>query len=298
MALRSLGSNLLAKASPGSSLRETEEQRKQGAVPEQNAGAQPTSVVRETLDQPIEKSVPGGTEKVIASKPAIQPNVSSAPDTGQGLMPQMGGAAQAAATGRNINSQGGNAPGAAVTAPKSSPTSFKAASSVSSTTPVQAKVASYGSNVGMFGPGAIGVGSKNEPSLGTQLPAFSGLGSVGNRASAADGSGGGNTRNIFQGAAATLANAIDKGVVSAVKNKGTTSNYTPTSNVSKALMSYANSPSAAKAGVSSALRSVDNYLHNDYGRGGASIQSTAQNVSKAVQSAVNKVSSVLRSLFK
>lgn len=109
MALRSLGTTLLAKAGAGSALRKNDEDRTGGAVPQANASAQSSSVARSSIDQPLELATPGGTEKQIAVKPNLQPNMSTAPATqpmgmgNQGLVPQMGGAAAAASAGRNIN---------------------------------------------------------------------------------------------------------------------------------------------------------------------------------------------------
>lgn len=95
MALRSLGSTLLAKTGTGSALRSADETRKQGAVQQQASSAQPESVIRKTTEQPLEKAVPEGTDKLLAVQPNIQGKVSldttsgspSAPNSAMGMLP-------------------------------------------------------------------------------------------------------------------------------------------------------------------------------------------------------------------
>lgn len=287
MALRSLGTTLLAKTNPGTALRTKEEQNVQGAVPAANTSAQPNAAVRKTVDQPMEVSVPGGTEKSVAVKPTIQPNVSTTqPATGiqgQGLLPQMGGAVAATNAGRNINapvapsSAGNVATPNKVAAPISAPVGAKSSTSVSS----GGRVASAAVPNSNF-LSNVGVGAKNAPAetnvRAVSVP-FTGIGS---RVSAAEDGGKSYEvgRSLPQAVAATVANIIDKGVVNAVKNIGKT-NYTPTSNVSRSLMQFASNPSAAKSsGILSNISSAANTAKN-----------TASNV-------VQKASSWLRSLFK
>lgn len=279
MALRSLGATLLAKSNPGTALRNKEEQNVQGAVPAGNTAAQPESAVRKTTDQPLEVAVPGGTEKSVAVKPTLQPNISTTqPSTaaqGQGLLPQMGGASAAAIAGRNINAptSGGNVSSPNnVSSPISSPVGAKSSSSSSSAGRTAVKAVPNSNFLS-----ALGVGEKNAPAQTNASAVSVPFTGIGSRVSAAeDGKSYEVGRSALQGAAATLANIIDKGVVNAFKNKGTT-NYQPTSAASRSLMSFANNPSAAKSsGILSNLDKAKN---------------TASNV-------VQKASSWLRSLFK
>ena len=287
MSLRSLGATLLAKSNPGTALRNKEEQNIGGAVPAGNTSAQPNSAVRKTVDQPLEVSVPGGTEKNVAVKPTIQPNVSTTqPSTaaqGQGLLPQMGGGAAAAIAGRNINapaapvSGGGNVVSPNnVNSPSLSPTAQKASTSASSAGRV-AK-ASVGNNAFLSN---MGVGEKNAPAQTNTYNPVSTNFQLGTRASAAEGSNNEVGRSALQGVAATIANVIDKGVVNAVKNIGNVNNYQPTSKASQSLMNFASNP---KASQSSGIIS--------------NIRSAASNAGQKVSNTVQKASSWLRSLFK
>ena len=288
MALRSLGSVLLSKSNPGTALRNQEEKAMGGAVPAGNTSAQPGSAVRGTVDQPLEVSVPGGTEKNVAVKPTIQPNVSTTqPSTaaqGQGLLPQMGGGAMAAAAGRNINAApapvtgGGNiiSPNN-VTSPSISPLAPK--SSVAASSAGRVAKASVGNNAFLSN---MGVGEKNAPAQTNSYNPVSTNFQLGTRASAAEGGGNNEVgRSLAQGVAATVANIIDKGVVNAVKNIGNTNNYQPTSKASQAIMNFANNPKASQSsGVISNIRSA------------------ASNVAQKASNTVQKASSWLRSLFK
>lgn len=287
MALRSLGATLLAKSNPGTALRNKEEQNIQGAVPAGNASAQPESAVRKTVDQPLEVSVPGGTEKNVAVKPTLQPNISTTqPSTpAQGLLSQMGGAGAAVAANRNINapapsgqpSGGGNIVNPNnVNAPASSPIAAKSSSAISSA----GRTAKTAVSSQPFLE-AMGVGAKNAPAATNTYNPVSTNWQLGTRASAAEGSNNEVGRSLAQGVAATVANIIDKGVVNAVKNIGKTSNYQPTSKASQSLMNFASNPKASQSsGIMSNLRSA------------------ASNVSQKASTAVQKASSWLRSLFK
>lgn len=287
MALRSLGSVLLSKSNPGTALRNKEEKSMGGAVPAGNTSAQPDSAVRKTVDQPLEVSVPGGTEKNVAVKPTLQPNISTTqPSTaaqGQGLLPQMGGGAAAAIAGRNINAPAAPASGGGnvvspnnVNSPSSNPATQKASTSVSSTGRVATKATPNSNFLS-----ALGVGEKNAPAQTNSYNPVSTNWQLGTRASAAEGSNNEVGRSLAQGVAATVANIIDKGVVNAVKNIGKTNNYQPTSKASQSLMNFASNP---KASQSSGIIS--------------NIRSAASNVAQKASNTVQKASSWLRSLFK
>lgn len=109
MALRSLGSTLLAKAGSGSQLRSAEESRKENAVSRQSAIAQPTSVVRKTTDEPLEKPTPEGTEKLVSVQPVMEGRVSTNSQANQGILPAMGGANAAVASNIPVAKLGINA---------------------------------------------------------------------------------------------------------------------------------------------------------------------------------------------
>lgn len=104
MALRSLGSTLVAKAGTGSALRQKDETRMGGMVPAQAAGAQPDSQVRQGVQTPIESAVPAGSQKVVSTQPIMQPKLDAMGQSGMGLLGEMGGAGKAAETGRPIGS--------------------------------------------------------------------------------------------------------------------------------------------------------------------------------------------------
>lgn len=89
--LRTVGSTLLAKASPGGALRKTEEQNIESpAIPGKGGIG---TISRAGLEQPIERQVPPGSAKVVSSAPSVEGNVAPGgmlptqpiPDTGMGL---------------------------------------------------------------------------------------------------------------------------------------------------------------------------------------------------------------------
>lgn len=272
MALRSLGATLLAKSGTGSSLRRLEEQSVGGAVPAANAQAQANSAARKSVDQPMEVSVPGGTEKNIAVKPIIQPNVSNiAPPAGQGLVPQMGGGAMAAATGVNINTP---------VAPVSAPVGMRTASTVSAArSPAKAAASPFTDSI-------MGVGAKNAPAQTNSWNPVSVPFSLGNRTSAETGQGNQEVgRSLIQGAAATIANAIQGGGV----------DKKATNPVSQALINFANTPSKAKT---TGIKSNIDKAYSNVQKAVQQAPSVAQNVAQKVSNTVQKASSWLRSLFR
>lgn len=300
MALRSLGATLLAKTSPGTALRKGEEERKQGAVPQANVSAQPSSVSRSTIDQPLEVSTPGGTEKQVAVKPQLQPNMSTAPATqpmgmgNQGIVPQMGGAAAAASAGRNINAAPAPAPGVnriaapSVSAPILSPTGIKASSGVSSAGGVARTAVRSQPMLDMIAP--TGVGEKNAPAQTSSYnPVSVPFTGIGSRVSAAEGGNNEVGRSLLQGAAATVANAIQGGGV----------DTKATNPVSKALINFANTPSQAKnTGILSNLNKASNTVQKAVQAAPTVLRSVATQASNTAQSAAKQVTNFLRSLFK
>ena len=272
MALRSLGSTLVAKASPGSALRNKIEERAQGAVADQAAGAQPTNVVRENVQQPLEKAVPEGSLKTVSVQPMMQPkNEASGAMQGQGpeamgLVPQMGGAARAAETGRPISAPTGlrSATSSVAAAPVSS--GANVATKLNETfgpnlSPSQKTSYAQGVTTPQARPTPTPTQVKNTPSTQAFNPIGFLEGTLGGRVSAADNVGK-NTpmdfeRNLAQGIAATLGGAIDK----AGKFVG---GFLPEMNVSENLQKFANNPSTAgitqniQKGLSGAANTVSN----------------------------------------
>jgi hypothetical protein len=95
-------------------------------------------------------------------------------------------------------------------------------------------------------------------------------------------------RSLLQGVAATVANAIQPG---ADKNA--------TNPVSKALISFANTPSAAKStGIMSNVNQAAKTVSQAVQSAPTVLRSVATQASNTAQSAAKKVTSFLRSLFK
>jgi hypothetical protein len=285
MALRSLGATLLAKAGTGSALRNLDEKASQGAVPSGNTSAQPTSTSRSNVNQPIEIAVPGGTQKQVAVKPQIQPNMSSSPNSvplsqGAGLVPQMGGGAAAAAANQNINAP-------SVSSPISAPFSMRATSSKSSGAGTARAAAGVQPMLDMISPS--GVGSKNAPSQTNSYNPVSVPFTLGNRASAAEGGNNEVGRSAIQGAAATIANAIQGGGV----------DQKATNPVSQALINFANTPSKAKStGIMSNINKAANTVQKTVQSAPSTLRSVASQASNTAQNVVKQVTNVLRSLFR
>ena len=187
MALRQVGSSLVAKASPGAAYRQSSEQRiTKPAIP---GKAEVGSVGRKFLEEPFNQAVPGGSEKVVRSGPGIesQPGLQTPSPTPQqqatlsGAIGMPSGASQLR-SGANTQSlfQGG----------VSSP-SAPAASAVTRGGKTASVSSSSGNLASAMKPMDIGLMSEG-PSSSYQAPKtqdtvgsfYPGIGSLGNRASA------------------------------------------------------------------------------------------------------------------
>lgn len=70
MALRSLGQTLISKASPGAALRKVAEQNIEApAIP---GKAEPGGLDRTSIEEPLERSVSEGSDKIVAAKPTVE----------------------------------------------------------------------------------------------------------------------------------------------------------------------------------------------------------------------------------
>lgn len=70
MALRSLGSSLVAKASPGATYRKQAETNIEN--PELPGRGKVGSIDRAQLEEPLERSVPGGSQKIVGVQPTVE----------------------------------------------------------------------------------------------------------------------------------------------------------------------------------------------------------------------------------
>lgn len=118
MAIQRLGSSLIAKSQVGSRLRSTEEERQTGALQRGSASAQTGSPVRGSVDEPIEKLNPQGTQKIVSVQPSITPTEKSVVSK-IGIAPSIGAASRVSnpsgtsnggGTGQASNPGGGAAP--------------------------------------------------------------------------------------------------------------------------------------------------------------------------------------------
>lgn len=118
MAIQRLGSSLIAKSQSGSRLRSAEEDRQTGALQRGSASAQTGSPVRGSVDEPIEKLNPQGTQKIVSVQPSITPTEKSVVSK-IGIAPSIGAASRVSnpsgtsnggGTGKASNPGGGAAP--------------------------------------------------------------------------------------------------------------------------------------------------------------------------------------------
>lgn len=118
MAIQRLGSSLIAKSQPGSRLRSSEEDRQTGAIQRGSDSAQTGSPVRGSVDEPIEKLNPQGTQKIVSVQPSITPTEKSVVSK-VGIAPSIGaasrvnnpsGASNGGGVGKTSNPGGGAAP--------------------------------------------------------------------------------------------------------------------------------------------------------------------------------------------
>lgn len=334
MALRSLGSTLLAKAGSGAALRTAEEAKKQGAVQQNASSAQVGSVQRSTIDQPLEKAVPEGTEKIVATAPVMQGKVSvdnGAPNAMMGMLPEMGGAAAAAKSNVPVSRLAES--GAPLSAPvgQSKATEQIGAAPVSSGANLRTQIqntfggflsptqvtdyAKKGSQQGDIKTTAV----QNEPGYkpSSVNPLTGWLTGTGSRVSADSGQPDFSfNRNFLQGIADAIGGAID----TAGKFVQKTTGYSPgEGNVSENLHRAASVPSnlgifanlnaaaqnrplpaAQSPYVQKAANTIQN-VKNTVSNAGSNLRSQAQNVVNKVTSGVkntaSKVSNWLRSLW-
>ncbi|MCL4482636.1 MAG: hypothetical protein M1445_08495 [Bacteroidetes bacterium] len=292
MALRSLGSSLMAKASPGGALRKRTEERIQGATQAGAQAGQPGSVQRQSVQEPLEKQVPTGTQKVVSVQPTIQPTVKGAETAPTaGIVPQMGGAGMAGATGRSIASGGGQAspvsPGGGAAR-----VSAQAPTAVSAGAAPGARPATRNAPTPGGGGAVLGLQAPPSPTysqsgfLGGILPTAL---SLGGRSMA----GGGNEsvpQNFGQAVAGAVGNAINT-VGRALGNP------LPERNVSENLQKFASNVSNTIKGVGSISKPAAT-VQAVAQKAAPVVQNVVRSVQKAVQQATQKATNVLRSLFR
>jgi len=83
MALRSIGSSLLAKASPGGAYRKAEEQNIQNPQTSGDLGL----IARSNIEEPITRQVSPGSAKIVAQQPIFEGLVNPSSDLGRGVVP-------------------------------------------------------------------------------------------------------------------------------------------------------------------------------------------------------------------
>lgn len=324
MALRSLGSTLLAKAGSGTQLRSAEEARKEGVVSRQSAVAQPTSVVRKTTDEPLEKPTPEGTEKLVSVQPVMEGRVSTNSQANQGILPQMGGASAAVAGNMPVaklginagvptsRSQSGGDASSNVAAgkPISSPQSFSQPTAAMGQTPKSSGLNLQTQIKNQFGgfltPGEITnyaqTASKGGDSVKADVskpsftpsntnPLFGWLTGAGNTVSADELAKPTNVefnRNLLQGISKVVQQVIDS-------VGGATGNIFPEGNVSEFLGQRADTPS--NLGLFANLSGSQNASKSPYVQQASNaVKQSVAKASSAAKNVANKVSSTASNL--
>lgn len=281
MALRTVGSTLLAKANPGGALRSKEEKLvERPDIPDAGAVG---SVNRQMVEEPLQRQVPEGSVKVVSATPTVEGTTVATP----GMNPAQPMAGQGMGTGMFPGESGATPSRGAANQPLFaggvSPEAGPSASLRSNVQPGRT-----GSTVsGGALPGAqVATAYKSEeaPSVNVQgersisedrTPLSVGLfGQIGNKAFAEGTPGESKTRTLGQGIAQTVGSGL-----------GPIFQATP---VGRAIMSYANSPQVTSSGGGSIQKAVQNV--------GAALRS--YNPVQTFSSNVNKAASVLRSLFR
>lgn len=83
MALRSIGSSLLAKSNPGGAYRKAEEQNIQNPQTSGDLGL----IARSNIEEPIARQVSPGSAKIVAQQPIFEGLVNPSSDLGRGVVP-------------------------------------------------------------------------------------------------------------------------------------------------------------------------------------------------------------------
>lgn len=138
MAIQRLGSSLMAKSQSGSRLRSAEEDRQTGALQRGADSAQIGSPVRGSVDEPINKLEPQGTQKVVSVQPSITPTEKSVVSR-VGIAPSLGAASRI----NSPSSGGGKASNPGGGATPASRTAFQPAKTTSSAGGAARPAASY-----------------------------------------------------------------------------------------------------------------------------------------------------------
>lgn len=290
MAIQRLGSSLIAKSQAGSRLRSAEEDRQAGALQRGADAAQIGSPVRGSVDEPINKLEPQGTQKVVSVQPSITPTEKSVVSR-VGIAPSLGAASRVGSP----TSNGGSASNPGGGATPASRTSFQPAKVSGSVGGIGRPALSYAPGGGGAGGAVLGAKTQTQgTAVRVSNPTQAGNKSFLQGVPSAIGSFGGGRvsagelpganlpkegRNLSQGIALTIGNLTNNkalqnyGTSAAVTKAGTGSITKPSATV-KAVVQKA-TPVVQKA--ASVLRSV---------------------ASNTAQKASNTVQNVIRSLTK
>lgn len=287
MAIQRLGSSLIAKSQSGSRLRSAEEDRQTGALQRGSASAQTGSPVRGSVDEPIEKLNPQGTQKIVSVQPSITPTEKSVVSK-IGIAPSIGAASRVSnpsgvsnggGTGKASNPGGGAAP--------ASRTAFRAAQVGASTSGIGRPAIGYtpgGGGASGSVKGASTQGSVSRVTNPTQLQSqglVKSLTGLGNRVSAGETT----VKPVIFKPTTAIKGAVGKAIDTVGRSLG---NPLPEKKISENLQS-ATMAQAKKA--SNTAQNVAKAINN----APAALRSAASNVA---QKASNTVQNVIRSLTK
>lgn len=281
MALRTIGSTLLAKANPGGALRSKEEKLvERPDIPDAGAVG---SVNRQMVEEPLQRQVPEGSVKVVSATPTVEGTTVATPGMnpaqpmagqgmGTGMFPGESGATPSRGAANQPLFAGGVSPEAGPSASlRSNVQPGRTGSTVSGGALPGAQVATAYKPAET--PSVDVQGERGSDDNFSPLPLSLGL--IGSKAFAGGGQPGqSTTRTTGQALAQTVASGL-----------GPVFQATP---VGRALQSYANSPQAVKSGSGSVQKAVQ--------QAAAALRS--YNPVQTFSSNVNKAASVLRSLFR
>lgn len=159
MAIQRLGSSLIAKSQSGSRLRSAEEDRQTGALQRGADSAQIGSPVRGSVDEPINKLEPQGTQKVVSVQPSITPTEKSVVSR-VGIAPSLGAASRI----NNPSSGGGKASNPGGGATPASRTAFQPAKASGSVGGIGRPALSYAPGGGGAKGAVLGSSTKSQGS--------------------------------------------------------------------------------------------------------------------------------------
>ena len=292
MAIQRLGSSLVAKSQPGSRLRSSEEDRQTGAIQRGSDSAQTGSPVRGSVDEPIEKLNPQGTQKIVSVQPSITPTEKSVVSK-VGIAPSIGaasrvnnpsGASNGGGTGKASNPGGGAAP--------ASGTAFRAAQVGASTSGIGRPAIGYapgggGAEGAVKGASTARQGSVSRvtnPSNAGNKSFLSGvpstIGSFGGGRVAASDLGNSSTqkegRNFSQGVAITLGNLTGN----------------------KTLQNFGKSAAITQSGYGSISKPISGTIAPLAKQYVAPVVQKTTSAAKKTENVVQKATAVIRSLFK